>query len=70
MVVAMQPADEQTLNLMGEEQQFSDSLISLVKHVLNLSCLEHLGAIQFTPLMVTNCINIGADAYLTLSFRE
>ena len=67
-VVVIQPADEQTLNLMGQEQRFSDSLISFVKHALNLSRSQHLGDVQFTPLMVTSCINIGPDAYLALSF--
>lgn len=60
-------ADEQTLNLMGQELHFSDSLISFVKHALNLTHSRRLGAVQFTPLMVTSCINIGPDAYLTLS---
>lgn len=63
-------ADEQTLNLMGQELYFSDSLISFVKHALNLTRSRCLGAVQFTPLMVTSCINIGPDAYLTLSFLK
>lgn len=64
------PADEQTLNLMGKELQFSDSLIPFVKHALNLTRSQHRGAVQFTPLMVTSCINIGPDAYLSLSFLK
>lgn len=73
-LVVIWPAEEQTLYypnyLLAEERHPSDSLISFVEQALNLTCSPYLGAFRFTPLMVTRCINIGPDAYLTPSFLK